>query len=89
MALASSRVTLPRLAVMPQSAARIEQTWDTVGLAGTGSHDVVVDDVTVLEEWTFIRGGEANLDEPFFRGRQMFRYRQSSLTCPGTMYSRV
>jgi alkylation response protein AidB-like acyl-CoA dehydrogenase len=58
---------LPRLAVMPQSAARIEQTWDTVGLAGTGSHDVVVDDVTVLEEWTFIRGGKANLDEPFFR----------------------
>lgn len=41
---------LPRLAVMPSSAARVEQTWDTVGLAGTGSHDVLVDDVTVLEE---------------------------------------
>jgi alkylation response protein AidB-like acyl-CoA dehydrogenase len=58
---------LPRLAVMPQSSARIEQTWDTVGLAGTGSHDLVVDDVIVPEEWTFVRGGKANLDEPFFR----------------------
>jgi alkylation response protein AidB-like acyl-CoA dehydrogenase len=58
---------LPRLAVMPQSSARIEQTWDTVGLAGTGSHDLVVNDVIVPVEWTFVRGGKANLDEPFFR----------------------
>lgn len=58
---------LPRLALMPQSKARIEQTWDTVGLLGTGSHDLVVDDVVVPEEWTFVRGGAANLDEPLFR----------------------
>ncbi|MDH1339302.1 indole-3-acetate monooxygenase [Ectopseudomonas oleovorans] len=61
------KLDLPRLAVMPQSKARIEQTWDTVGLLGTGSHDLVVEDVVVPEEWTFIRGGAANLDEPFFR----------------------
>jgi alkylation response protein AidB-like acyl-CoA dehydrogenase len=58
---------LPRLAVMPASSARIDPTWDTVGLAGTGSHDLVVDDVVVPQEWTFIRGGKPNLDEPFFR----------------------
>lgn len=61
------RLDLPRLAVMPQSQARIEQTWDTVGLLGTGSHDLVVEDVVVPEEWTFVRGGAPNLDEPFFR----------------------
>lgn len=61
------KLDLPRLAVMPQSKVRIEQTWDTVGLLGTGSHDLVVEDVVVPEEWTFVRGGAANLDEPFFR----------------------
>ncbi|HEY0286489.1 MAG TPA: acyl-CoA dehydrogenase family protein [Pseudomonas sp.] len=61
------KLDLPRLAVMPQSKARIEQTWDTVGLLGTGSHDLVVEDVVVPEEWTFVRGGAANLEEPFFR----------------------
>ncbi len=58
---------LPRIAVMPRSAIRIEETWDTVGLLGTGSHDLVVQNVRVAEEWTFVRGGLPNLDEPFFR----------------------
>ncbi|MDZ5605488.1 acyl-CoA dehydrogenase family protein [Pseudomonas sp. RP23018S] len=61
------KLDLPRLAVMPQRSVRIEQTWDTVGLLGTGSHDLVVDNVVVGEEWTFVRGGQPNLDEPFFR----------------------
>jgi alkylation response protein AidB-like acyl-CoA dehydrogenase len=58
---------LPRIAVMPRSAIRIEETWDTVGLLGTGSHDLVAENVLVAEEWTFVRGGLPNLDEPFFR----------------------
>ncbi|MBA1274537.1 indole-3-acetate monooxygenase [Stutzerimonas azotifigens] len=61
------KLDLPRLAVMPQSKARIERTWDTVGLLGTGSHDLIVEDVVVPEAWTFVRGGASNLDEPFFR----------------------
>ncbi len=61
------KLDLPRFAVMPQSKVRIDQTWDTVGLLGTGSHDLVVEDVVVPEAWTFVRGGPANLDEPFFR----------------------
>jgi len=60
-------VGLPRLAVMPSEQLRIEDTWNVVGLIGTGSHDVVVEDVVVPEEWTFVRGGAPNLDEPFFR----------------------
>ena len=58
---------LPRIAVMPQSKVSIDQTWDTVGLLGTGSHDLVIDNVEVPEHWTFVRGGQPNLDEPFFR----------------------
>ncbi len=63
----SDKSGLPRMAVMPRYRVRIEETWNTVGLAGTGSHDLVVEDVVVPEEWTFVRGSTANLDEPIFR----------------------
>ena len=45
----------PRMvvALAPAAEARIEETWDPVGLAGTGSHDVYFDDVFVPWERTF------------------------------------
>ncbi|UFH51670.1 indole-3-acetate monooxygenase [Pseudomonas sp. KNUC1026] len=58
---------LPRIAVMPSHQVRIEQTWDTVGLLGTGSNDLVAEGVFVADHWTFVRGGEPHLDEPLFR----------------------
>ncbi len=58
--------SLPRMAVMPREVLTIEPTWDVVGMVGTGSHDLVVDNVVVPEEWTFTRGGKPNLDDPFF-----------------------
>ena len=58
---------LPRMAVMPAHQAQIEMTWDTVGLKGTGSHDLVVKDVLVAKEWTFVRGEASKLPEPFFK----------------------
>ena len=58
---------LPRLAVMPANKAKIEMTWDTVGLKGTGSHDLVVENVEVANEWTFVRGEASKLPEPFFK----------------------
>lgn len=58
---------LPRMAVMPAKKAQIEMTWDTVGLKGTGSHDLVVKDVLVAKEWTFVRGEPSKLSEPFFK----------------------
>ncbi|ENX21748.1 hypothetical protein F892_00986 [Acinetobacter vivianii] len=58
---------LPRMAVMPANKAQIDMTWDTVGLKGTGSHDLVVKDVLVAKEWTFIRGEPSKLPEPFFK----------------------
>ena len=58
---------LPLVAVMPAAKARIERNWDVSGLKGTGSHDVVVDDVVVAREWTFVRGAKPNLDGPLYR----------------------
>ena len=45
----------PRMvaALAPMSEAKIEETWDPVGLAGTGSHDVRFDDVFVPWHRTF------------------------------------
>jgi alkylation response protein AidB-like acyl-CoA dehydrogenase len=37
----------------PKSQARIVDTWNVSGMRGTGSHDIVVDDVFVPEEHTF------------------------------------
>jgi alkylation response protein AidB-like acyl-CoA dehydrogenase len=45
----------------------IVREWDVVGMQGTGSFDLVVDDVEVPREWTFIRGGQPTVDEPLYR----------------------
>ncbi len=58
---------LPRMAVMPRDKVQIAPNWDVMGLLGTGSHDIVVKDVVVPEEWTFVRGGPASLDTPLYR----------------------
>jgi len=58
---------LPRMAVLPRASVQIDPVWNTVGLAGTGSHDLLVDDVFVPQEWTFIRGGALNLEGPLYR----------------------
>ncbi|MFM2278036.1 MAG: hypothetical protein RLZZ444_267 [Pseudomonadota bacterium] len=58
---------LPRTAIMPREKITVDETWDTVGLRATGSHDIVVDRVVVPEDWTFIRGGKPQLDDTIFR----------------------
>ncbi|MGX9425354.1 MULTISPECIES: acyl-CoA dehydrogenase family protein [Bradyrhizobium] len=58
---------LPRVAVMPAEKVTIRPNWDVIGLEGTGSHDIIVKDVVVPEEWTLIRGGPASLDAPIYR----------------------
>lgn len=58
---------LPRMAVMPREKVQIEPNWNVMGLLGTGSHDIVVKDVVVPEEWTFVRGGASSLDSPLYR----------------------
>ena len=58
---------LPRMAVIPAEKVKIIPNWDVIGMVGTGSHDLVVEDVFVPEEWTFIRGGKPNIDSSFFK----------------------
>lgn len=60
-------VALPRVAVMPADKVTIRSNWDVIGLQGTGSHELVVRDVIVPEEWTLIRGGPASLDAAIYR----------------------
>lgn len=64
---AGSPAGRPRTAVLPPAQVQIVENWDVVGLEGTGSHDLKVDGAYVPEEWTFIRGGAATIDEPLYR----------------------
>ncbi|WP_285362816.1 acyl-CoA dehydrogenase family protein [Microbacterium sp. LMC-P-041] len=57
----------PRTALLRPESAEIIQEWDVSGMRGTGSFDIVVRDVEVLREWTFIRGGASTVDEPLYR----------------------
>ncbi|GAA1210815.1 acyl-CoA dehydrogenase family protein [Prauserella alba] len=57
----------PRTALLSPDQVEIVQEWDVVGMRGTGSFDLVVRDTEVPREWTFIRGGEATVDEPLYR----------------------
>jgi len=58
---------LPRVVVMPADKVTIRPNWDVIGLQGSGSHDIVIKDVVVAEEWTLIRGGAATVDAPIYR----------------------
>ncbi|WP_376870681.1 acyl-CoA dehydrogenase family protein [Albirhodobacter sp. R86504] len=58
---------LPRTAVMPRDKVMIDEVWNTIGLRGTGSHDLVAEKVIVPEDWTFIRGARSTMDDAIFR----------------------
>ncbi|MFI9837283.1 acyl-CoA dehydrogenase family protein [Nonomuraea sp. NPDC051941] len=57
----------PRGALVRPERLEIVQDWDVVGMRGTGSFDLIAEDVEVDREWTFIRGGEPVVDEPLYR----------------------
>ena len=63
----SEEGNLPRTAVMPRDAVTIVPNWEVNGMKGTGSHDIVADNVLVPEDWTFIRGGASSIDLPLYR----------------------
>jgi len=56
-----------RMAVLPSRDVEIKDTWSVSGLAGTGSHDFVVNDVFVPADRTFAVDGEACIDGPLHR----------------------
>ena len=49
---------------LAQDGVRIEETWDAAGMRGTGSHDVVIDDVFVAEAQVSARRTWGALDRP-------------------------
>jgi alkylation response protein AidB-like acyl-CoA dehydrogenase len=57
----------PRTAVFRPEQVEILEQWDVVGMQGTGSHDLRVTDHFVSDAWTFVRGGEPQIDEPLYR----------------------
>lgn len=58
---------LPLIAIMPRDKVEIVDTWNTVGLAATGSHDIRVENVVVPKDWTFVRGGKPTMEDRVFR----------------------
>lgn len=58
---------LPHTAVLLAEDVAIEHNWDMTGLKGTGSHDIIVDNKYVSDDWVFVRGSHSALEEPFFR----------------------
>jgi alkylation response protein AidB-like acyl-CoA dehydrogenase len=57
-----------RIALFRTGEVEIEDTWSVSGLCGTGSHDVVADDVFVPAERTFaLLSAEPCVDEPLVR----------------------
>lgn len=58
---------LPRTAVTPRANVTVHETWDTIGLRATGSHEVTAERVVVPEDWIFIRGGTPSMDDAIFR----------------------
>jgi alkylation response protein AidB-like acyl-CoA dehydrogenase len=57
----------PRGALVRPDRVRIVRDWDVTGMRGTGSFDLVLDKVEIDREWTFIRGGRPQIDEPLYR----------------------
>lgn len=57
----------PLTAVLKPEDVEIVENWDVIGMRGTGSHDLLVKDVFVPDEWTFVRGGTPTIDEPIFQ----------------------
>lgn len=50
--------------LLPRKDYRIDDTWDTVGLAGTGSHDIVVDGAFVPNDFTLSMAETARCSGP-------------------------
>src|SRR3954453_2735333 len=56
-----------RQVVVPRSAYTVERTWDAAGLCGSGSHDVVLSDVFVPDDYVTDIYTRLSVDTPLFR----------------------
>lgn len=58
---------LPLMAVIPADKVTIDPTWRTIGMASSGSHDLVVEDVFVPDDHILVRGAPPSIDSPGYR----------------------
>lgn len=56
-----------RMMVLPAAEVEIVDTWSTIGMCGTGSHDFTVDDVFVPDQWSYSVFEPPELDFPLLR----------------------
>lgn len=56
-----------RMAYVPNGSYKILDTWYSGGLRGTGSHDIVVDEIFVPAELTFSLEDPDHIDRPLYR----------------------
>ncbi len=61
------RAPVVKMAVAPAHEVEIIETWEVVGLKGTGSHDTRVTDKFYADAWTCDRGAPGVFDEPLYR----------------------
>lgn len=59
--------TVPRIVTLSKDDLNVLDTWHTLGLRGTGSHDVVADDVFVPSERVFSLFDGPVVDRPLYR----------------------
>lgn len=63
----SENPTFRHMAVIPADQIKIDQNWNTIGMTGSGSHTMVVEDVFVADEWVMLRDAPASLNAPEYR----------------------
>ena len=62
-------VPVTRMMIVPADAGAIEETWSTLGMRGTGSNDLVIEETFVPEEHTYLLYGPSPLEGPHYDPR--------------------
>ncbi|KKC27656.1 acyl-CoA dehydrogenase family protein [Sphingomonas sp. SRS2] len=57
----------PMMLLFPADRAEVVENWNVVGLRATASHDLVVRDMIVDEDWSAVRGGPPSCDAALYR----------------------
>ena len=65
----SQGAPVTRVMIVPRSVAMVEKTWHTLGMRGTGSNDVVIEEAFVPNEHTCLLYEAAATDGPLYEPR--------------------
>lgn len=65
----SKGVPVTRMMAVPADSGTIKQTWSTLGMRGTGSNDLTIDEEIVSDERTFLLYEPASVEGPHYNPR--------------------